>query len=228
MPRHRSSWNDGPRDPSDPAAGCADLDAWARGQGHRILLGVDEVGRGPLAGPVVAVAVVLPEDHGIEGLDDSKKLSPRRRTELAGIIRQRARAVGVGLVQPSRIDQINIRRATLEAMALALTEVLGQGLSCDLVMVDGLDVIPLPAGTPAIRQLAFVQGDARSRVIGAASIVAKVHRDALMDAYHRDFPVYGFDRHKGYGTAAHREAIARHGPCAIHRRTFGGVKEWCR
>jgi ribonuclease HII len=206
----------------DPPA-ADPLDAWARGHGYRFVAGVDEVGRGPLAGPVVAAAVLLGCDHGIEGLADSKQLSEVRRVTLARQISQRAVGVGLGVIGPERIDQTDIRRASLEAMGVALSELLAQQVIPDLVMVDGRDVFTLPAGAPAMRVKAFVKGDQRSQVIGAASIVAKVYRDALMQEYHAIWPEYGFDRHKGYPTAAHRGALVRLGPCEIHRRSFRGV-----
>jgi ribonuclease HII len=191
-----------------------------------LVAGVDEAGRGPLAGPVVAAAVLLRADHGIRGIRDSKQLSAARRSELDGEIRERALAVGLGVVGPERIDAINIRRAALEAMALAVQEVLGKELQPvpRMILVDGLDTVPLPTGVQAPPQQAFVRGDARSQAIGAASIVAKVHRDALMDQAHVRFPAYGFDRHKGYPTAEHRQAIRLRGPCEIHRRSFSGVR----
>ncbi len=201
-----------------------DLDAWARQSGARLLVGVDEVGRGPLAGPVVAAAVVLDPERPVPGLADSKRLSPARREQLDRLIRQCARAVGLARVEADTIDRINIRQATLQAMALALMQVVDAGIEPDLVLVDGRDRVPLPA-RPALPQRAFVGGDGRSSSIAAASIVAKVYRDGLMTEVHRAFPVYGFDRHKGYGTREHLEAIARHGPCPWHRKSFAGVKE---
>jgi ribonuclease HII len=195
------------------------------------VVGVDEVGRGPLAGPVVAAAVALGVEQLLPGLDDSKKLSPARRERLDPVIREAALAYGLGRVEPARIDQVNIRRAALEAMSLAcaamFAHLAGQAAECrprpDGVLVDGLDVFPWPAGAPALPVRAFVKGDGRSRAIAAASIVAKVHRDALMRAYHARWPVYGFDRHMGYPSAAHLAALRAHGPCEIHRRSFHGV-----
>ncbi|NMB76347.1 MAG: ribonuclease HII [Myxococcales bacterium] len=201
-----------------------DLDAWARQNGARLLVGVDEVGRGPLAGPVVAAAVVLDPDRPVPGLADSKRLSPARREQLDRLIRQCARALGLARVEADTIDRINIRRATLQAMALAVMQVVDTGIEPDLVLVDGRDLVPLSA-RPALPQRAFVGGDGRSSSIAAASIVAKVYRDGLMTELHRAFPEYGFDRHKGYGTREHLEAIARHGPCPWHRKSFAGVKE---
>lgn len=201
-----------------------DLDAWARNNGAHLLMGVDEVGRGPLAGPVVAAAVVLDPERPVPGLADSKRLSPARRQQLDRLIRQNAVALGLARVEADTIDRINIRRATLQAMALAVMQVVDTGIEPDLVLVDGRDCVPLPA-RPALPQRAFIGGDGRSSSIAAASIVAKVYRDGLMMEVHRAFPAYGFDRHKGYGTREHLEAIARHGPCPWHRRSFAGVKE---
>lgn len=208
-----------------PAPGriCGALEGWARAHGHRLVAGVDEVGRGPLAGPVVAAAVILGDDHGMVGLDDSKKLPEERRAVLAEQIRTRALAVGLGIVGPERIDATDIRQASLEAMAQAFAQMLAASVVPDVVLVDGLDVFPLPEGAPPLVVRAFVKGDERSEAIAAASIVAKVHRDALMTAYHLEYPAYGFDRHKGYPTAAHRRALSTHGPSAIHRRSFRGV-----
>jgi len=192
-----------------------------------VVVGVDEVGRGPLAGPVVAAAVALRVDQLIPGLNDSKKLSPAQRERLDGAVRQGALAFGLGRVEPARIDEVNIRRAALEAMSLAFGELLQAckpgGVMPDGVLVDGLDVFPWPAGAPALPVKAFVRGDGRSRAVAAASIVAKVHRDGLMRAYHARWPMYGFDQHMGYPTAAHQAALRQHGPCEIHRRSFHGV-----
>jgi ribonuclease HII len=198
----------------------------ARAAGWLTIAGVDEAGRGPLAGPVVAAAVVLPAGVRLAGVTDSKQLDPETRERLLGHIEARALAVGVGIVPPAEIDRINILRASLQAMALAL-----DGLACprsaarvaaDFVLVDGTCPVP---GVP--RQWTIAQGDARSLSIGAASIVAKVTRDRLMAALDRLHPGYGFARHKGYPTAEHLEAIQRHGITDIHRRTFRGVREHC-
>lgn len=188
--------------------------------------GVDEAGRGPLAGPVVAAAVVLPPLARFPGVTDSKQLDPPTRERLFGRVEARAIAVGVGMVGPDEIDRINILQASLRAMALALAALAcprtGERLRADYVLVDGVWTVPGVA-----RQRAIVKGDARSLSIGAASIVAKVTRDRLMAALDREHPAYGFARHKGYPTAEHLEAIRRHGVLAIHRRTFRGVREHC-
>jgi ribonuclease HII len=170
-----------------------------------------------LAGPVVAAAVILPRRHRIRGLADSKTLSPRRREELDRVIRAQAVAVAVAQVEAEEIDRINILRATHLAMAEAVSRL---AVTPDFLLVDGYPVPGLPVAHRAIPG-----GDAAVPLIAAASIVAKVHRDRLMEEHHRLWPAYGFDAHKGYGTAAHRRAIARHGPCPIHRRTFAGVRE---
>ncbi len=179
--------------------------------------GVDEAGRGSLAGPVVAAAVVLPAGAVIPGLADSKLLRPAVRERLAEVIRTVSVAWHVAAVDAADIDASNILRATLVAMTRAV-----DGLACTpaLVLVDG-NVTP-PLSMPA---RAIVQGDPRVAVISAASILAKVTRDRLMEEWGRQFPQYGFAQHKGYGTAEHLACIARYGPSPIHRRTFAGVRE---
>lgn len=188
---------------------------WARGARH--IAGVDEAGRGCLAGPVVAAAVVLAPGTLIEGLNDSKKLKPETRQQFYDEIRRRAVAVGVGAVDAAEIDRLNILRAALKAMRLALEDL---GASPDQVLVDGnqLPRSPFP-------ETAMVEGDARSLSIAAASVIAKVHRDRLMVQWDGDFPGYGFGRHKGYGSAEHLEALRRLGPCPLHRRSFGPVAD---
>ena len=176
------------------------------------ICGIDEAGRGPLAGPVVAGAVILPKGLKIPYLNDSKQLSAKRREELFDIIMDKALAVGVGTVSPERIDEINILQATYEAMRQAVTElkVKPQILLNDAVLIPGLD---LP-------QEKIIKGDARSLSIAAASVIAKVTRDRMMVAYDEIFPEYGFAKHKGYGAKAHIEKIQSIGPCPIHRRSF--------
>lgn len=193
--------------------------------GFSRIAGVDEAGRGPLAGPVVAAAVLLPAGFDDRGLDDSKKLSAKQREKLYARIVSAASAVGVGLVEAKQIDATDIRRASLEAMRLAYAELLQKGPSADLILVDGRDLFPLPEGAAPVEQRAIVGGDGKCRTVAAASIVAKVHRDRLMLNFHARWPEYGFDRHKGYPTRAHLEALRRWGPCPIHRRTFRGVKQ---
>ncbi|ORJ62451.1 ribonuclease HII [Geothermobacter hydrogeniphilus] len=189
----------------------------ARSRGYRVIAGIDEAGRGPLAGPVVAAAVVLPERFDLPGLTDSKKLTARKRAELFLQIRSQAAAVGVGIMPAEEVDRRNILQATLAAMRLAV-----ERLRCpaDYLLVDGISRIPT-----TIPQLTLKKGDSRSLSVAAASVIAKVVRDRMMCAYDRRYPQYGFAGHKGYGSAAHRRAIAEHGPCPLHRRTFGGVRE---
>lgn len=182
----------------------------------RLVAGVDEAGRGPLAGPVVAAAVIfeaLPEDLPFK---DSKALGPRRRIELFEEVYRRALTIGLGIVDSEEIDRINILRASLLAMEKAVK---GLSVTPDLLLIDGNHPLNLP-----IPQRLLVHGDRESPLIGAASIVAKVTRDRIMEGYHRIFPPYGFNRHKGYGTREHLMALKRYGPTPIHRRTFRGVK----
>jgi ribonuclease HII len=174
--------------------------------------GVDEAGRGPLAGPVVAAAVIFPKDAWISGINDSKKLSPRKRDELFGKIQEHALSVGVGIVNQQVIDAINVREASFLAMKNAVAQL---SLRPDRVLVDGnyFQDSSVPYET-------IVHGDAKVFSIAAASIVAKVVRDRLMQGFHRRYPQYGFDRHKGYATEQHIEAIQKFGFCEIHRHSF--------
>ncbi len=174
--------------------------------------GIDEAGRGPLAGPVVAAAVVFQPGTFVEGVDDSKKLTARHRNELFDRIIARAAAVGVGVVDHTVIDEINIFQATLRAMAEAVGSL---GVQPDHLLVDGNRTLGI--GIPCT---AIVDGDALCSVIAAASIIAKVTRDRMMVDFDRQYPGYGFAKHKGYGTEEHRAAILRLGPSPIHRRTF--------
>lgn len=180
--------------------------------GCSLICGVDEAGRGPLAGPVAAGAVILPKDCTILYLNDSKKLSEKRREELFLEIWEKAVSYSVGIVGPERIDEINILQATYEAMRQAVS---GLGVVPDLLLNDAVTIPEL-----AIPQVPIIKGDAKSVSIAAASILAKVTRDHLMEEYDRQFPQYGFAKHKGYGTAAHVAAIREFGPCPIHRRSF--------
>ena len=180
------------------------------------LAGVDEAGRGPLAGPVVAAAVILDPRQPIEGLDDSKKLSARRRDALARDIRARA-LVGVGIAEPAEIDRLNILHATMAAMARAVSRL---PLVPDRILIDGNR---LPDGLPAPAE-ALVGGDASQAAIGAASIIAKTVRDRLMLAAEERYPGYGFEGHKGYPSAAHRAALMALGPCPIHRTSYAPVR----
>lgn len=192
-----------------------DVERWAATRGLQTLIGTDEVGRGPLAGPVVAAAVALPRDHALDGLDDSKRLSPDTRSRLATEIRAHAAAFAVVELSADAIDRSNIRQASLLAMSIAVEQVVARIGTPDLVLVDGRDT--LPCRHP---QRAVIGGDGRSTHIAAASILAKVHRDAVMAALAIAFPAYDFEHNKGYGTAAHRAGLAAVGPCALHRRSF--------
>jgi ribonuclease HII len=189
----------------------------AIGQGATRVAGVDEAGRGPLAGPVVAGAVILSADNIPPGIDDSKKIPPAKRRRLLAEIQRAAVAVGVGIVEPGEIDRLNILNAALMAMALAVDNL---NPSPDHVLVDGNREIP-----GDLSQTPIVKGDARSLSVAAASIVAKETRDRLMIKFHETYPAYGFDRHKGYPTVAHKAVLAEIGPCPIHRLTFRGVRE---
>jgi ribonuclease HII len=181
-------------------------------EGIEVIAGVDEAGRGPLAGPVVAAAVILPKGITIEGVDDSKKLSEKRREKLYVEISSRALSVGVGIVSHEVIDRVNIYQASILAMRKALEDL---GRPFDIVLADGNSF-----KHEAWRYQNIVNGDAKSVTIAAASVIAKVTRDRLMREYHVQFPQYGFDRHKGYGTKFHLQAIREHGICPIHRRSF--------
>jgi len=195
-----------------------DYEIKAGKKGYRLIAGVDEAGRGPLAGPVVAAAVVLPADAILQGLDDSKKLSPARREELFPKIQTQAVVYGVAVVNPEVIDKINILQAALLAMQQAVEQL--QPVP-DLLLIDGNQKT-----ASSIEQWAIVKGDSKSLSIAAASVLAKVTRDHIMQDYHQLYPQYEFARHKGYGTKLHRDLIAEHGPCPIHRSTFKGVTEY--
>lgn len=177
-----------------------------------LVCGIDEAGRGPLAGPVVAGAVILPKDCEILYLNDSKKLSEKRREELYGEIMEKALAVGVGMTGPARIDEINILQATYEAMR----EAVGKLSVRPQILLN--DAVTIPELT--LPQVPIIKGDAKSVSIAAASIIAKVTRDRLMKEYDKIMPQYGFASHKGYGSGAHIEAIRKWGPSPVHRRTF--------
>jgi ribonuclease HII len=180
--------------------------------GHRVVVGVDEAGMGPLAGPVVVAAVAFPPGRGVRGVDDSKRLTAARRARAATLVAREALAYAVVEVASDEVDQLNVYRAGLEGMRRA---VLALGLAPDFVLVDGRKIPGLE-----VPQEVLVHGDARCHAIAAASILAKTRRDALMAAYDTEFPGYGFAEHKGYATAAHRDALRRLGPSPIHRRSF--------
>ena len=196
------------------------IESELRKKGFRYIAGVDEVGRGPLAGPVVTAAVVLPEDFDVPGVDDSKKLSEKRREALYSEIMEQALAVGIGQVDHDVIDEINILQATKRAMYQAVEEA-DRALShrcggrIDHVLVDAVELPDLH-----IPQEAIVKGDAASLAIAAASIIAKVTRDRMMIAFAGKYPGYAFEKNKGYGTKEHYEGIRRQGTCPIHRRSF--------
>jgi ribonuclease HII len=181
-------------------------------EGFRVVAGVDEAGRGPLAGPVVAAAVVLPFCCDADGIDDSKKLTPAQRDELFDRIQGLALGIGVGIVGPEEIDRINILQATYLAMKQAIRDL---NMTVDLFLVDGSPIRDF--GHP---NRCIVGGDGLSASIAAASIVAKVTRDRIMCEYDAEYPQYGFAQHKGYGTKEHMQSLAIHGVCAIHRRSF--------
>jgi ribonuclease HII len=186
--------------------------------GHQIVAGIDEAGRGPLAGPVVSAAVILPEGADLPGIDDSKKLTSTRRNRLYDRLYTVASAIGIGVVDTVEIDRINILQATLRSMAMAVANLQPRP---DHLLVDGTFTI-----ASDLPQQAIKKGDSLSISIAAASIVAKVTRDRIMTQVDALFPEFGFCRHKGYPTQTHRAAIVRHGCSPIHRRTFKGVREY--
>jgi len=187
---------------------------WGEGRVH--VAGVDEAGRGPLAGPVVSAAVILPQGLLLSGLDDSKKLTPQKREELFDLIYQGAVSVGIGMADEDEIDRAGILEATFKAMKKAIAAL---AVVPDHILVDGMEI---PGEN--VLQTGIVKGDGRSLSIAAASVVAKVTRDRMMIEYDKLFPVYGFARHKGYGTREHIRALEKYGPCRIHRRSFRGVR----
>lgn len=190
----------------------------AKGRGYRAIAGVDEAGRGPLAGPVVAAAVILPAQFDLPGLNDSKKLSAKKRESLYPEICQQAVTFGIGVSSVDEIDRINILQATLLAMQRAISRLTP---APDHLLIDGITQLPLD-----IPQQTLKQGDSRSLSIAAASVIAKVVRDRIMLSFDLQLPVYGFSQHKGYGTLQHRQAISHYGPSRQHRKTFAGVKEY--
>jgi len=198
------------------------IDLWAyerlaREQGHRLIAGIDEAGRGPLAGPVVAAAVILPPDKDVEGVFDSKQLTAEQRDVCFDLIQSVAEYIGVGIIGHKEIDRINILQATYRAMHMAVRNL---GARPDLCLVDGL-----PIKSFRYRHESIVDGDCKSISIAAASIIAKVTRDRIMREYDKKYPKYGFANHKGYSTPEHRECLLKHGPCAIHRKSFAPVAE---
>ena len=181
-------------------------------EAYSAICGIDEAGRGPLCGPVVAGAVILPKENDLWYINDSKKLSEKKREELYAVIEENAIAWSVGIISPERIDEINILQATYEAMRAAVS---GLGVVPDLLLNDAVTIPGL-----TMRQVPIIKGDAKSQSIAAASIMAKVTRDRIMLEYDKLYPEYGFARHKGYGTQQHIEALKEYGPCPIHRKTF--------
>lgn len=192
-----------------------------RQQGYSLVAGLDEVGRGPLAGPVVAAAVILPEECPHTLFLDSKKLSAHKRQELFTLLHEIPAHIGIGTVSHKTIDRINILQASLLAMQRAVDELTDQFYPPDFLLVDGK--FPIPSTTP---QLPLIKGETRSASIAAASIIAKVTRDRLMVALHQQFPCYNFQRNKGYPTKEHRQAVKEHGLSPHHRLSFKGVKEF--
>jgi len=193
----------------------------AKNHGYIKIAGVDEAGRGPLAGPVVSAAVILPHDFACIGINDSKKLSEKKRNALFPIIMEKAIAVSTGISSHDEIDKINILQASLLSMKRAVENLSNpsDSLAPDFLLIDGNFTLDM-----AIEQSAIVKGDSRSISIASASIIAKVTRDAIMKELHELYPQYNFIQHKGYPTKAHKEAILKYGPCPVHRRTFKGVK----
>ena len=187
-----------------------------------MIAGVDEAGRGPLAGPVVSAAVILPEEFALAGVNDSKKLTEKKRTALFPLIKEQALAVGVGIASHAEIDQINVLQAALLSMKRAVENLsfTADYPKPDFLLVDGKFTIDT-----TIDQEAVIKGDSKSISIASASIIAKVTRDAIMRDLHAEYPQYNFIQHKGYPTKAHKAAILAHGPCPVHRRSFKGVKE---
>ncbi|MGX7196642.1 ribonuclease HII [Enterococcus olivae] len=186
-------------------------------QGRYLIAGIDEVGRGPLAGPVVAAAVILPKDHEILGLNDSKQLSDKKRVELAREIKIHALSIGIGIISPEEIDRINIYQASKQAMIQAVNQLSPRP---EHLLIDAMHLdIDIP-------QEKIIKGDARSISIAAASIIAKVYRDQMMKDYHKSYPYYGFDKNAGYGTKVHLEGLAAHGITPIHRKTFAPIKNY--
>lgn len=193
-------------------------------KGYKYIAGVDEAGRGPLAGPVVSAAVILPRSFSCQGLADSKQLTPLKRENFYSIIMEQAIAAATAIATPEEIENINILQASLLSMKRAVENlsVSDTAFAPDYLLIDG--IFPIDSGS--ITQEPIVHGDARCISIAAASILAKVTRDRIMHDLHLQYPCYGFDRHKGYPTRAHKEAIALYGTSPVHRKTFKGVKEF--
>ncbi len=189
----------------------------ARDKGFSKIAGLDEAGRGPLAGPVVSAAVILPDSFPVSDISDSKKLTPKKREQLYEEIYRHSTAVGIGIIDPVEIDRINILQASLLSMRLSVNNL---NPKPDCLLIDGIFCIE-----SSLPQEPIKKGDALSISIAAASIIAKVTRDRLMERYSQEYPQFGFAKHKGYPTKTHKEAIQKFGCCPIHRRSFRGVKE---
>lgn len=187
-------------------------------KGYSLIAGIDEAGRGPLAGPVVSAAVIFSDNLPDVGINDSKKLTPKKREYLFDIICDHALSYGIGVADHFEIDRINILQASLHSMAKSVESL---KLRPDYLLIDGTFGIDFD-----LPQQAIPKGDSLSISIAAASILAKVTRDRIMETYHNEYPQYGFKRHKGYPTLIHKDAIKKYGPCPIHRRSFKGVKEY--
>ncbi len=187
------------------------------GEGYQLIAGIDEVGRGPLAGPVTAAAVIFPKISRIPVVGDSKKLNEKRRNEIYQFLLETGKIqCAIANVSPAEIDEVNILRATHIAMKKAVNML----KSAEIALIDGLPVPNFPIPSKAI-----IRGDSKSASIAAASVLAKVHRDRLMVEYSKKYPQYGFERNKGYGTAEHLKALREHGPCEIHRKSFAPVRD---
>jgi ribonuclease HII len=186
-------------------------------KGFNFIAGIDEAGRGPLAGPVSAAAVIFPKDVFIDGLNDSKKLTPNKRTALSEIIKNKALSFAIAMSDNEIIDEINILQATFLAMRKAIKKL---KIQPDLCLIDGNRPIP----NLELKQETIVKGDSKSAAIAAASILAKTFRDEIMIKFSEQFPQYGFDKHKGYGVKSHAEKLEKFGICAIHRKTFAPIK----
>lgn len=186
-------------------------------QGHHLIAGIDEVGRGPLAGPVVAAAVILPEGSEILGLNDSKQLSEKKRLDLNNKIKEQATAIGIGEISAEQIDQVNIYQASKMAMTKAVKNL---AVKADHLLIDAMSI------DMNIPQEKIIKGDARSVSIAAASIIAKVYRDQLMKEYHKRYPHYAFDKNAGYGTKAHLTGLKEYGITAIHRKSYAPIKKY--
>jgi len=206
----------------DPAFGVDTffLERTLSSRGFSVVAGVDEAGRGPLAGPVVAGCVVLPELSDYSQFKDSKILSSRRREDLFGRLHESRAHIGVGICSPREIEEKNILQASLLAMKRAVYDCLPDGLP-DFLLVDGTFSVPIP-----LNQQSLIKGEGKSASVAAASIIAKVTRDRFMARAHEEFPLYNFIRNQGYPTKEHRAALAEFGPCVLHRRTFKGVREF--